>query len=99
MANGWIRCSSFNCHLRLIDTPSDRIRSAAVVNQYRRRIYNTEASTWLAQANAIFNRLKITRGFEDFGISAVPGGSNCVDNFPSIDTWYRLPSSASWANR
>jgi hypothetical protein len=73
----------------VVDTPNDRIRSAAVVNEYRRRIYNTEDSTWLAQANYIFNRLDITRGFEDFGISPVPCSSNC-DDLPSIKTGYRV---------
>ncbi|KAJ7741284.1 hypothetical protein B0H16DRAFT_1565184 [Mycena metata] len=43
-----------------------RINSAAVVDQYSRRIYNTEASSWLAQANYVFNRLGITWGLEDF---------------------------------
>ncbi|KAJ7851349.1 hypothetical protein B0H13DRAFT_2360188 [Mycena leptocephala] len=43
-----------------------RIRSAAAVNAYRRRINNIDSSTWLAQAHDIFNRLGITRGFEHF---------------------------------
>jgi hypothetical protein len=52
----------------MADTTNDRIRSAHVVNKYYRQIGTTAASTWLAQANNIFNRLDTTRGFEDFGI-------------------------------
>jgi hypothetical protein len=70
MANGWIRCTSFPCPLSVVDTTNDRICSAAVVNEYYRRIH-TEASTWLAQANYIFNCLEIPRGFENFGIFPV----------------------------
>jgi hypothetical protein len=68
MANGWIRCTSFPSRLSVVDTTNDRIRAAHVVNEYYRRIGNTEASAWLAQANDIFSRLEITRDFEDFGI-------------------------------
>jgi hypothetical protein len=54
----------------VVDATNDRIHSAAVVDEYRRQI-QTAASTWLAQANHIFNRFQITRGFEDFGIFSV----------------------------
>jgi hypothetical protein len=47
------------------------------MNEYGRRIYNTEAASWLAQANYIFNHLDITRDFEDFGIFSVSPTSNC----------------------
>jgi hypothetical protein len=99
MANGWIRCASFPSPLSVIDTPNDRIRSAAAANVYRRRVYNTGRSGWLAQANDIFNRFQITKGFENFGIFPVSRSSNCADNFPSINIWYRLPSHAFWTNR
>jgi hypothetical protein len=82
MANGWIRCTSFPCPLSVVDTTNDRIRSAHVVNGYRRQIYNMNSLTWLAQGNDIFNRLGITGGFEDFGIFPVSRSSNCSNNFP-----------------
>jgi transcription elongation factor len=82
MANGWIRCTPFPSHLGVVDNTNDRICSAAVVNEYSRRIYNPEASTWLAQANGIFKCLKMIRGFEDFGIFHVPPSSKCGDDFP-----------------
>jgi hypothetical protein len=84
MANGWIRCTSFPCPLSVVDTENDRIRSAAVVNEYRRQIYNPDDSSWLSQANDIFNRLEITRGFENFGIFSVSRGSNCSAHFPQL---------------
>jgi hypothetical protein len=84
MADGWIRCTSFPSPLSVVDTTNDRICSAAVVNEYRRRIYNTEASTWLAQANHIFNCLEITTGFEDFGIYPVSPSSNSNAHFPQL---------------
>jgi hypothetical protein len=62
----------------MADTLNDRIRSPHVVNEYCRRISNTAASTWLAQANNIFNRLDITRGFDDFGIFPVSHSSIVV---------------------
>jgi hypothetical protein len=71
MENGWIRCTSFPCTLSLVDTTNDGVNSGIVVNMYRHRICITSASSWLAQANYIFDRLEITRGFDDFGISPV----------------------------
>jgi hypothetical protein len=85
MPNGWIRCTSFPSLLSVIDTTHARIRSAAVVNEYRRRTYNMDSSTWLSQANNIFNHLEITRGLEDFGIFPVSRSSDCGDDFRSID--------------
>jgi Na+/H+ antiporter NhaD/arsenite permease-like protein len=82
MANGWIRCISSPSPLSVVDTTNDRIRSATVVNEYRRQIYNNEASTWLAQANYIFDHLEIPRGFENFGIFSVSRSSNCSEKFP-----------------
>jgi hypothetical protein len=88
MANGWIRYTSFPCPLSMVDITNDRIRSADVDNEYLRQIFTTECSSWLAQANGIFSHLKITRGFDDFGIFPVSRSSNCADNFPSINIWY-----------
>ncbi|KAJ7835798.1 hypothetical protein B0H13DRAFT_1913424 [Mycena leptocephala] len=68
MENGWIRCTSFPCTLSLVDTTNDRVNSGIVVNTYRHRICITGASSWLAQANYIFDRLEITRGFDDFAL-------------------------------
>jgi hypothetical protein len=96
MANGWIRCTSFPSPLSVVDTTNDRIRSAAVVNEYRRRIFNAKPSSWLAQANGIFNRFQITGGFEDFGIFSVSRNNNCDNNFPSINICLRLPAQAVW---
>jgi hypothetical protein len=98
MANGWIRCTPFPCPLSVADTTHARIRSAAVVNEYRRRIINIEDATWLAQANDIFNHLEITRGFENFGIFLRSLGSNCDDDFHSINTCCRLLSQAFGTN-
>jgi hypothetical protein len=88
MANGWIRSTPFPSSLSVVDTTHARICSATVVNEYRRRIYTNEVSAWLAQANDIFNRLKITRGFGNFGIFPVSRSSNCGDDFPSINMCY-----------
>ncbi|KAJ7872573.1 hypothetical protein B0H13DRAFT_1895305 [Mycena leptocephala] len=44
------------------------VNSGNVVNTYRHRICITGASSWLAQANYIFDRLEITRGFDDFAL-------------------------------
>jgi hypothetical protein len=71
MVNGWIRCTSFPSPFRVVDTANDRICSAAVVNEYRRLIYTTEMSSWLAQANDIFNPLELTRGYGKPGISII----------------------------
>jgi hypothetical protein len=68
----------------MVETTNDRIRSAAVVNEYRRQMYIAESSTWLAQANHIFKCLEITRGFEDFGIFPVSPSNNCGDDFPQL---------------
>lgn len=81
MPNGWIRCTSFPCSLSRIDTAMDRIYSADVMNAYHRRIYSTDTSSWLAQANAIFNRLKITWDLENFGIFPVSPGSSAIVHF------------------
>jgi hypothetical protein len=96
MANGWIRCTSYPSPLSVVDTTNDRIHSAAVLNEYRRRINNTEPSTWLAQANDMFNRFQITRGFEDFGIFPVPFGRNCGDDFPQYQYILSTTISTFW---
>jgi hypothetical protein len=68
----------------VVDPTNDRICSAYVVDEYRREIYNPEDSSWLAQANDIFNYLKITMGFENFGIFPVPRSSNCSIDFSQL---------------
>jgi hypothetical protein len=67
MFDGWIRCAAFPGPLSPSDIKNGRINSADVINRYRRRIW-TEDTSWMAQANDIFNRLEITRDFEDYGI-------------------------------
>jgi hypothetical protein len=94
MANDWIRCTSFLSPLSVLNTTHARIHSAAVVSEYRRRIRHFETSTWLAQANDIFSRLEITRGFENFGIFPVSRSNNCGDDFHSINMWDQLTISS-----
>jgi hypothetical protein len=84
MANSWIRCTSFPSPLSVVDATHVRIHSAHVVNEYRRRIFNTEDSTWLTQASHIFNRLEIIMDFENFGIFPVSRSSNCNVHFPQF---------------
>jgi hypothetical protein len=84
MANGRIRCTSFPSPLSVVDTTNDRIHSADVIKDYCYPIYNPENSSWLAQANDIFNCLDITRGFEDFGIFPVSRSSNWNAHLPQL---------------
>jgi hypothetical protein len=56
---------------RLVNSTSGRINSAEVVDEYRRRIYNSLESGWLTEANHIFNVLDVTQDFEDYGILPV----------------------------
>jgi hypothetical protein len=85
MANGWIRCTSFPCRLSVVDTTNDRINSANVMDKYLREIYNRGDSSWLAQANEIFNWLEISRDFENFGIFPVSRSSNCSVHLPQLE--------------
>jgi hypothetical protein len=84
MENGWIRCNSFPSPLSVVDATNDRTHSAHVVNGYRRRIFNTEDSSWLAQANDIFNRLEMTRGYGNFGIFPVSCSCHHIAYFPQF---------------
>jgi hypothetical protein len=54
------------------------------VDEYCRKIYNPGNSSWLAQANDIFNRLEISRDFENFGIFPVSRHSNWGAHFPQF---------------
>jgi hypothetical protein len=76
-----------------INIGNDRLNSAEVVHEYGRRMYNMDASHWLAQANDIFNRLDMTWGFEDFGICPVSPSSTSIAHSPQSQ--YMLSTTGS----
>lgn len=99
MPNGWIRYASFP-RLVLINTTNDRINSADVVDEYRRRIYTMDGSHWLAQAHDIFNYLDITWGFEAFGIVPFPSNVSIVLIISlSFYIWHPVLSRGCGTNR